>query len=471
VTATLAQVIYGTQVFYLGYFIAINCSYILLGVVSMLTLNRYLDRHALDWQPRLHTGAEPPISILVPACDEEATICGSIRSIMQLEYSEYEVLVINDGSKDKTLEVLLREFRMLPFSEAYRRQIPCREVRGVYRSTVFSNLRLIDKENGGKADALNSGINAARYPLFCAVDADSILQRDSLWRIAEPFMEDPAMIACGGTVRIANGCRVEDGFLTEIDIPRRPLALFQIVEYLRAFLFGRLGWEPLNALLLISGAFGVFRRDRVIEAGGYRGDCMGEDMELVVRLHRLQRAAGRRYRISFVPDPICWTEVPESHSVLKDQRARWQRGLSESIVYNRGLLFHWRGGAPGWLAMPFAILFEWLSPLAEVSGYVLMTLGFVFGLISVEAFMLFFLVALGFGLLLSVTAMLLEELSFHLYTRPRNLPTLLIYAVLENFGYRQLVAVYRLIGLWRWVTKRKAIWGRMIRSASWHVQP
>ncbi len=467
---SLLGALYGAQVFFLLYFIGINSVYILLNLVAISSLKRYLDQHVLDDLPRSYSGFEPPISLLVPAYNEEATIAASVRSLLQLEYPEHEVVVINDGSLDDTLQVMIQEFRMAPFPEAFRKQLATQPMRGVYRSRIFPNLRLIDKENGGKADALNAGINAARYPLFCAVDADSILQRDSLRRAVEPFLEEPLTIASGGTVRIANGCRVDGGFLTEIDLPHRLLPLLQIVEYLRAFLFGRLGWSPLNAVLVISGAFGIFRRDRVAEVGGYRTDCIGEDMELVVRLHRIHRLARRPYRISFVPDPICWTEAPETLDVLKSQRSRWQRGLSESLALNRSLFFHRRGGVPGWIAMPFMLIFEWLSPVVETAGYAFMFAGFLLGALSAEALVLFLLVAIGFGLLLSTSALLLEELSFHMYPKPRHMLAMVGAVLIENLGYRQLVSFYRLIGMWQWITNKTAPWGRMTRSGSWQVR-
>ncbi|MDH4190654.1 MAG: glycosyltransferase family 2 protein, partial [Betaproteobacteria bacterium] len=283
----------------------------------------------------------------------------------------------------------------------------------------------------------------------------------------EPFLDDPHTIAAGGTVRIANGCTVEGGFVTRVDLPTDPLALMQIVEYLRAFLFGRLGWSAVNAMLVISGAFGVFRREAVIRAGGYRSDTLGEDMELVLRLHRLYRTEGRPYRIVFVPEPICWTEAPESLRVLKSQRVRWQRGLAESLMMNRELLFHRRGGWPGWVAMPFMIAFEWLSPLLELGGYLFMIAGSLLGVVSWSATWVFLVLALGLGILLSVNALLLEELSFHIYTRFRHTALLVLVAVLENFGYRQLIGWYRLVGLARWALGSEAHWGKMTRSASW----
>jgi cellulose synthase/poly-beta-1,6-N-acetylglucosamine synthase-like glycosyltransferase len=272
-------------------------------------------------------------------------------------------------------------------------------------------------------------------------------------------------------VRIANGCEVEGGFMTRVALPRNPLALLQVVEYLRAFLFGRLGWAPMNAVLIISGAFGVFRRESVVAAGGYRHDTVGEDMELVVRLHLKHRLERKPYRIHFVPDPICWTEAPESLRVLKGQRVRWQRGLAESLSLNLALLFHPRGGAPGWLAFPFMAVFEWMGPMIEVAGYLFMALAYAFGLVSGEALVVFLLVAFGFGLLLSVSALLLEEVSFQIYPGLKPLPVLLATALLENLGYRQLNSSWRLWGLLRWMAGAKGGWGQMKRTASWRKTP
>ena len=464
---TLSSWILVAQWFFLMYFIGINIGYIALNLLSFVNLKRHAGSRSLDHLPRMYSGFEPPVSILVPAYNEAATIAASVRSLLQLNYSQFEIIVINDGSKDDTLAVLQREFALIPFPEAYRIRIPTKRVRGIYRSTVHPSLRVIDKDNGGKADALNAGINAARCPLYCAVDADSILQRDSLQRVVRSFIEDPSTVAAGGSVRIANGCIVSGGFLTKIGLPRNPLVLFQLVEYMRAFLFGRLGWLPLNAVLIISGAFGLFKLDTVVAAGGYRTDTVGEDMELVVRLHRMLRPQQPRYRIAFAPDAICWTEAPETLSVLKNQRMRWQRGLAESFTLNMGLLFGRNSGAAGWLAFPFMSLFEWWGPLIEVTGYVFILTGFMFGLISPLAFTTFMVTAFGFGLLLSVSALLLEELSFHIYPRAWHLAALVAIAIAENFGYRQLISCWRLIGLVRWVFGAKAKWGDMKRSASW----
>jgi cellulose synthase/poly-beta-1,6-N-acetylglucosamine synthase-like glycosyltransferase len=457
--------------FVLCYFIMLNGGYLLLNLMSLRALHRRGQEQFLDKVPRAYSGLEPPVSILVPAYNEEATIAASIRSMLQLTYSEFEIVVINDGSKDGTLDVLMREFGLLPFPEAYRRQIATREIRQVYRATPFPNLCVIDKVNGGKADSLNAGINASRYPLFCGVDADSILQRDSLEKVVEPFLRDPTVVATGGTVRIANGCEVSGGFLTSVGLPKNIWALFQVVEYLRAFLFGRLGWSAINGMLIISGAFGVFRKDAVILAGGYRPDTIGEDMELVVRMHRLLRAKGVPYRVEFVPDPVCWTEAPEDYKTLKNQRIRWQRGLAESLSSNWGLMFSRNGGAPGWLAFPFMLAFEWLGPIVELFGYAFMVVAVLAGAVSWQAFGAFLFLAVGLGILLSASGLLLEEMSFHIYPKGKQLLLLGLVVLVENLGYRQLNTVWRLTGLYRWATQKESAWGTMKRKGTWQSGP
>jgi cellulose synthase/poly-beta-1,6-N-acetylglucosamine synthase-like glycosyltransferase len=455
---------------FLLYFIGLNAGYLGLNLVSLVTLSRYMQLHVLGNLPPIYSGLEPPISIVTPAYNEQACIATSIRSLLQLNYPEFELVIVNDGSKDETLEVLKREFKLVLFPEAYRNRLPSKPVRGIYRSTIYSNLRVIDKENGGKADSINAGINAARYPLFCVIDSDSILERDSLQKAVQPFLDDPKTVACGGTIRIANGCRVRGGFLEQAGLPRNPLALFQYAEYLRAFLFGRFGWLPFNALLIISGAFGMFHKETVISVGGFRTDTIGEDMELVMRLHRVLTERGVPYRIAFIPDPVCWTEAPEDLRTLRSQRIRWHHGLGDSLKINRGLLFQRGSGFVGWLATPFFVFFEWLAPLVQVTGYVFVVIGYLLGLLSLEAFVTFFLLSVGLGMLLSTTSLLLEEISFHIHPKMRHILVLLLAMIVENLGYRQLNSYWRLKGLIQWMLGRKAVWGVMTRSGSWQAE-
>jgi len=464
----MVEFIVATQWFFLAYFVALQLGYLVLNLLSLGVLRNYMQSTSVDRLSQVFSGLEPPVTICVPAYNEARTIVASLRSLLQLNYPEYEIVVCNDGSKDDTLAILREEFQLVEYPETRAAAIPTAAVRGYYRSKTRPNLRVIDKENGGRADALNAAINIGQYPLCCAIDADSILQRDSLYLVVQPFLTDTQVVAAGGTIRVANGCEVRDGFLVDVDLPRNLVALFQIVEYLRAFLFGRIGWNRMNALLIISGAFGVFRREVITAAGGYHPATLGEDMELTVRLHRVLREQGKPYRITFVPDPVCWTEVPQDLRTLGRQRARWHRGLSESLWWNRALFTGGRGGMAGWVAYPYAVIFEWLAPILELAGYVFMVLAWYFGVISPPAFVAFLLAALGMGVLVSVAALLLEEMSFHLYPKLRHFWVLLGVAVIENLGFRQLTTVWRLQGLLQWLFRRKAVWGEMKRSGTWH---
>lgn len=466
----MQQLFEAVQWIFLLYFAGINGGYILLNVFTFFSLPRYMQRRVLISLPRPHTDFEPPVSLVVAAYNEEEVIVSSIRSLLQIDYSQFEIIVVNDGSRDGTLKKLIEEFDLIDFPEAFRQRLDHRPVRGIYRSKLYPELRVIDKENGGaKADAINAGINAARYPLVCPLDADTILQRDSIRLLVQPFLEDPTTVGAGGIVRIANGCEVAGGFLGRVGLPRNPLALFQVVEYMRAFLFGRVGWDALDALPLISGAFGLFHKETVISVGGYSKACLGEDMELVLRMHRHFRLAGKPYRITFIADPVCWTEAPEDLRTLRNQRVRWQKGLLQCMVLYRDLVFHRKMGWLGWVALPFIFFFEGLGPIIEIAGVMSIAFGFAMGWISFENFALIMGVALGLGVVLSLTSLLLEEAAFHTYPRLRQVLILIAASLFENIGYRQLNAWWRMRGLWQWWGKTDVAWGAMVRTGSWQT--
>lgn len=467
------QIAASMQWFFMAYFVAINLAYLLLNYISAYQIVRYMREYRANYLPPALRDYQPPVSIILPAYNETRSVVSSVRSLLRTSYPEFEIVVVNDGSSDATREALIEAFGLVKVPEAYRARLPTQPVQGVYASARFPRVHMVDKDNGGKADAINAGINCARYPLFCVMDADSILQPESLSRVVRPFLEDRRVVASGGVVRVLNGCTVTDGMLSKVGLPNRLLPSFQLVEYLRAFLFGRMGWSPMNALLIISGAFGVFYKERVVAIGGYKVDTVGEDMDLVIRLHRNLREEERDYRIVFVPDPVCWTEAPSDIASLRNQRVRWQRGLAESLWSNIGLMFNRRGGTPGWVAFPFMLLFEFLGPLIEVVGYVSMIVLALIGLVQLEVFLVFLAAAVGMGILLSVNAMLLEELSFGLFTKPSQQLRLFVVAVLENFGYRQMNSMWRFSGTLGWLfsrNKKRHSWGQINRDGSWqHV--
>ena len=462
---TMQDIVLSGQWFFLAYFFGINFGYLMQNVIAAFGLRGYLQTADQYEAENVFSDLDIPISLVVPAYNESASIITSVKALLQLEYPEFELVVVNDGSSDDTLQKLLDEFKMHSFPEAYRSRVPCAQVRGVYRSTHVTNLRVVDKENGGsKADASNAGINICGYPLVCVVDADSVLQPDSLRRVVRPFLEDPTTVAVGGTVRISNGCKIRQGFMEKIRLPRNFLALVQVVEYLRAFLFGRMGWSPINGLLIISGAFGLFHKETLVEAGGYNPNAVGEDMELVLRLHRLMKSKRKPYRITFVPDPVCWTDAPENIRDLKSQRVRWQNGLGQALALNRELITNPRGGVVTWISIPFYVIFELFGPIIEVAGFIFILLAGFMGWLAWPEALIFLGLAIGLGVMLSTSAIMLEEISFAVYPRFSQLAVLYLIAIVENFGFRQLTAIWRLQGLFRWWSGKHHAWETLTRS-------
>jgi cellulose synthase/poly-beta-1,6-N-acetylglucosamine synthase-like glycosyltransferase len=460
----VSTTIHAADLAILVYFVVLNSFYAVLLVLSIPEIWEQTRLAAdEDFQRLMQSDALPPISILVPAHNESATIETSVTAILTLEYRNFEVVVVNDGSKDDTLERLRHAFDLYEVPRTYPEAIPTKSLRTVYRSRARTRLLVIDKENGGKADSLNAGINASRFPLVIAVDADTLIEPEALLRLTRPFLLGRRIAAVGGTVRVANGCTVKDGRVTDARVPRRFLPGVQVVEYLRAFLFGRLGWNRLGGSLVISGAFGLFRKEYLHAIGGYRTTSIVEDLDLVVRLHRYLRQQKLRYEIPFIPDPVAWTEVPESGRILSRQRERWHRGLIAAMWQYKSMLFNPRYGRVGLLAMPFFTFGEMLAPLVEVLGYVLTLGGFFLGVINRDFALLFILVAWGYGMLLSLWAVVLEEVSFQRYRRLGDLGRLLLFATLENFGYRQRTVWWRLKAFWS-VFKHKQVWGEMTRK-------
>lgn len=401
----------------------------------------------------------PPISILVPAYNEQKTIVPAIRAILALEYPSFEVIVIDDGSRDGTLAAIDATFDLTEMPRAIDHAVRHKKLHGVYTSVTVPQLVVVAKENGGKADALNAGINVARSPLFCAIDADSLLESDALLRAVQPFVEDPVRtVAVGGTIRILNGCKTISGRVTEIGLPRNPLALFQIVEYLRAFLMARLSLSRMGALTIISGAFGLFRRQVAVSVGGYSSETVGEDLELVIKIHRALREQGKDYRVEFVPEPVCWTEAPETLRVLSHQRKRWHRGALETFFKHKDMLADPRYGRISWMGLGQMLLVDVIGPIVEAAGYVLIPIFYLLGWLDLDFMLAYLAVTFAFGVCLSVGSLVLEELELRRFPRVSDLVVLTLAAIAENFGYRQLNNIWRLQGMWQYFTGTKG-WG------------
>jgi len=462
---TLLRFVLGYNHAVILYLASVNLLYLLFLVVSLRELVRtQRTRRLVDSQPLLQSEETPAISVVSPAYNEAATILEATHALLRLHYPRFEVIVVNDGSKDNTLSILIEAFELQQLDFLYQPAIPTKPVRNVYRSPLYPRLTVVDKENGGKADSLNAGINLARHGLYCGIDADSLLEEDALLKGVYPFVRWKGKVAVtSGIIRIANGCVVDKGRVIDVRLPSEILPLFQIVEYLRIFLVGRFAWNALNSVLIVSGAFGIFDRRMVLEAGGYSTGTVGEDMELVVRLHRRMREQKDVRGIYFLPDPVCWTEAPSSWKILSRQRDRWQRGFMETLWTHRGMLFNPRYGVIGLFSFPFMVLFEMFSPIVELTGYVTLSLGFFLGVLEWQTVTLFLIVTFLFGLLTSVCGLLIEEVLFKKYRRLQDLALLLFIAFVENFGYRQINFLIRLKAFFGYFGKKKG-WGKMTRT-------
>ena len=453
------------------YFGSVNSIYILILVFSLLGVAR----QSRFWQVKKLTTLFksrmlPSISIIAPAYCEEAGIIESTNSLLNLKYPDYDLIVVNDGSSDQTLNRLIEYYHLERIDFEFKQQIPTMPVRGIYLNRSIPKLLVVDKANGGKADSLNVGINISRKEYFCGIDADSLLETDALLKVISPVMDDDEeSVASGGNILPINGCAVDRGLLTSIALPKNRVARFQTIEYLRAFMAGRVGWSYINSLLIISGAFGLFRKERVIETGGYltskgkyHKDTVGEDMELVVRLTRYMRRKRLQHRIHYAFNANCWTEVPESLNILGRQRDRWHRGLIDILIFHRRLLFNPFYGRVGVIALPYFFIFEFVGPLIEVQGYVMVIMAAVLGLLNPPLALFLFLTGILMGTVVSLFSLIMAGEILSKF-KVREILLMLYYAVLENFGFRQLSSWWRVTGFFSSLKKPKG-WGKMVRK-------
>ncbi len=458
-TAELVILIF--QAVVLLYFVALNGTYTVFLVLSLKEIKKYfyfVTKH--DIRALLLGNHYRPLSIIVPAYNEEATIVTNVRALLSLEYPEYEVIVVNDGSTDRVLEKLIESFRLVEIEKPIRLVLSHKPVRRVFLSLDHPNLMVLDKENGGKTDALNAGINASSFPLFCSIDADSILDREGLLRTGRLFVEDKKVIAVGGIVRVLNGLEIEKGEISHIHTPHKAIELFQAVEYTRGFLSGRTSWNSIGSLLILSGTYAVFRKDMVVAVGGYR-NTVGEDMDLVVRLHKYCRDNDIPYKILFVPDPVCHTQVPGDLKSLLRQRHRWQRGLMQSLMYSKKMFLRPKYGSIGMFGFPYFLFVEGLGPAVEFLGYASLVPLYFLGLLNWQFLFLFFLVAVLWAMWINIGSILLDNILYKRYKSLGDILKLCAFGFLEMFGYRQLIAADRFVATFGF---RKGSWGHPRRQ-------
>jgi cellulose synthase/poly-beta-1,6-N-acetylglucosamine synthase-like glycosyltransferase len=443
------------------YFVALNGTYTVFLLLSLKEIKKYfyfVTRH--DIRALLSGNYYRPLSIIVPAYNEEATIVTNVRALLSLEYPEYEVIVVNDGSTDKELEKLIESFRLVEIEKPIRLVLKHKPIRKAYVSLDHPNLVVLDKENGGKTDALNAGINTSSFPLFCSIDADSILDKEGLLRTGRLFVEDKRVIAVGGIVRVLNGLEVEKGEISHIHAPHKAIELFQAVEYTRGFLSGRTSWNLFSSLLILSGTYAVFRKDMVVAVGGYR-NTVGEDMDLVVRLHKHCRDNDIPYKVLFVPDPVCHTQVPGDVKSLLQQRSRWHRGLIQSLSYSKEMFLRRRYGSVGMFGFPYFLFVEGLGPAVEFMGYASLVPLYFLGLLNWQFLFLFFLVAVLWAMWINIGSIMLDNILYKRYKRLRDILKLCVFGFFEMCGYRQLIAADRFVAT---LGFRRGTWGHPRRQ-------
>jgi cellulose synthase/poly-beta-1,6-N-acetylglucosamine synthase-like glycosyltransferase len=451
------------NVFCLIYTLILSLIYILQLIISYYKIKQARRRKpAEDYSRYADSENLMPVSVLLPAFNEQTNIVKSIDSLMDLNYPEYELIVINDGSTDSTNDIIIEAFDLEEIVAPVKISIATQNVKQFFYNPQYPRLLYINKEHGGKADALNAGINASKYPLFVSIDADSRLEKDAVLILATEFLKDTNTVVAGGMIRISNGSVIEGGAWQRFKIPQGSLEKFQIIEYFRAFFGGRISWGPANSILIVSGAFGVFNKQVAIDVGGYKVNCVGEDMEIVVRIHRYMHERKKKYAIIFSENAVCWTWGPSNIRDLRTQRRRWQIGLMDTLLSHKRMFLNPRYGFTGLFAIPYSWIFEFLGAIVETAGYIAIPVSFIFGVISPGFFLLYLAISIGLGIVLSVGGLILEQTNNKGCITSKQIMNLARHAFLENFGYRQMTTLFRVEGIFRY-RSLKSTWGEMER--------
>jgi poly-beta-1,6-N-acetyl-D-glucosamine synthase len=450
------------------YAVILFSSYIILSLLSAYEIRSYMRKNSfIDYSVLLSSPLTPSVSIIAPAYNEGKTIIDNIRSLLATHYNDFEVIIVNDGSKDDSLEKVIRHFELEKVDFTFEQKIPSKPVLGIYKSRnkAYSKLIVVDKVNGGKSDSLNACLNIASKQYFAAIDVDSVLEQDAILRMIKPFMEtqNERVIAVGGVVRIANSCKIEGGKVVEVNVPDKFLPRVQVIEYIRAFLMGRMAWSKINGLLLISGAFGMFDKEIVINAGGYDSTSVGEDMELIVRMRRYMIEHKLKYRIVYIPDPLCWTEAPEKLKILGRQRNRWTRGTIDTLFTHFKLFFNPKYKNLGMIGYPYWFFFEWLAPIIEFFGILYFILIAALGNPNWPFFFLLLAFVYLFAVSYSIWAILFEELTYHRYRKVKHIFRLVLTVFFEPFFYHPLTVWFALRGNFHYLTGKSG-WGKMERA-------
>ncbi len=467
----MREILLGYGIFAMFYVMLVTIVYFVILFFSYRNIYN-IQRGATYNRLQTLSGSEyvPPVSLLVPAFNEELTIKENVRNLLTLNYPVYEVIVINDGSQDQTLQVLIDEFKLkYSNNQAIRYSVNASKVKGVYYNPNYPNLYVIDSDNGGKAGALNVGINFSHYPLISSIDADSLLEKDALLRIARVYMENPEeIVAIGGNVRIANGCKIENGSIKEVKLPKKIWPLLQTIEYMKAFIGGRIGWSSINGLIIVSGAFGVFQKNYVIKVGGYRGGYPGEDMNIIIKLHRYMLENNIPYKVAYCPDAVCWTQAPDTYRILSSQRKRWGRGNLKNMIENKDMILRTRYKQFGFFTMPYNVFFETFNPYVKITGFLALVGYALIDMTAINIVLVFTLINFLSGYLLTVGSLILEEIAFQRYPKIKDNIKMILFSAVLFLGYYQLGVLWRLQGHIEFLQNNNT-WGVMTRQ-SWNEE-
>lgn len=458
--------VFEQAIFYYG--LLLMTSYLLLVFFSIIEIIKYRRRNAfVDHNTLLSSRFTPGISVIAPAYNEAEVVLNGVHSLLSLNYPKFEVIIINDGSTDDTLQLLIDEYDLEVVDFAYHEEIVTQPVKRLYKSSnpVYAKLTVIDKENGkSKADASNAGINAASYPLFLCTDIDCIWHKETLLKMVKPFIDGKTrVIATGAVLRISNSCDVENGFMKKIRVPNQFLPLFQELEYIRAFLLGRMAWSRINGLMLVSGGLGLFDKEIVLKAGGYSHISFGEDLELVTRMRVYMEDNKQEYRVKYIPESLCWTEVPSTMDVYSQQRTRWGKGLAQTLWFHKKVFLNPKYGIFGMVSFPYWVFFEWMAPLLEFGGILYYIYLIATGQITWLFALILLLFVYSFSVMVTIISVLWDEMTGMKYTQKREVFKLCLAALAEPFVYHPLVLFYALKGNWFFITGRKLNWGVMTR--------
>ena len=452
--------LYFVSIFYISYltvFLIFSFFSVVVGAHRL-----YVKDRMLRLNNKLNHG-DLPVSVIVPAYNESVTIVDSINSLLALDYHLYEIVIVDDGSQDDTAQKLIDKFDLKFIHRPIDRELECQPEEAIYETEVNGiSVTLIRKKNGGKGDALNMGINACRNPYFICMDADSKLQKDSLTEIVEPLFEDDTIVAVGGMIFISQCARIENGNAVGYRLPPNLLVCMQAVEYSRSFLASRILMDSFNGNLIISGAFGLFKKSTVVAAGGYSADNLGEDMELVLKLHVYCRNNNIKYRIGYQPNAICLTQAPTRFRDLKTQRRRWHIGLLQSMFTHRRVMFNFKFGLVSFFSYFYYLAYELMSPIIELFGIATIVLALFLDVLYTEYMFVFLIAYAIYGTVISLSAF-----SQHLYTQrfrlsPFDMIKVLFLCVLEFTIFRYILAIVRLMAFLRY-GKNKSTWGKIKR--------